>query len=251
MKFEETISTVEDLVAFLTGYRDANPDDRLWFRGQRKSSWKLVPSLSREIDASKRIAAEGLYIKTFKQNASTYAPHPPSSEWDWLFLMQHYRAPTRLLDWSESPLVGLFFATETGPEGDEEDGALWCLWPRLLNREANIELELAGDLPFFELDRELDNYLPSAIAAGSLSELGPIAAGAQRRFQRLHSQLGVFTISHKTKQEIEPGDYVAKITIPTADKVKVRKQLELLGVNQFSMFPELENIGRLTREVPL
>jgi len=60
----------------------------------------------------------------------------PKDEWDWIFLMQHYRAPTRLLDWSESPLVALYFALVDKLQEDS-DGALWCMDPIALNRIAN------------------------------------------------------------------------------------------------------------------
>jgi hypothetical protein len=92
--------------------------------------------------------------------------------------------------------------------------------------------ELEADLPFFEVDDYLDNYLPSSISAGSSVDLEPVAAGAQRRFARLHAQLGVFTITHKNKQEIEEGKYLAKIVIPSDCKDIIRQQLALLGITQ-------------------
>jgi hypothetical protein len=143
----------------------------------------------------------------------------------------------------------MYFATEQN--SDKVDGALWCLWPKELNSKAGINSELVADLPFFEVDDFVDHYLPSRVAAGTMQDLEPIAAGAQRRFARLHSQLGVFTISHKSKQEIVAGPHLAKITIPAANKGPIRKQLSLLGVTQLSMFPELESVGRLTCEIKI
>ena len=78
----------------------------VWFRGHGDKSWRLEPALSRQ----DKLAAEIQLMKRFKQNAFQFLPHVPQGEWEWMFLMQHYGVPTRLLDWTESPLVGLYFA---------------------------------------------------------------------------------------------------------------------------------------------
>ena len=53
--------------------------------------------------------------------------------------MQHYGVPTRLLDWTENPLVGLYFATEQVDETETQDAALWMLRPSALNINANVD----------------------------------------------------------------------------------------------------------------
>jgi hypothetical protein len=62
--------------------------------------------------------------------AHTRMPEP-DDYFGWLFLAQHYGLPTRLLDWTENPLVALYFAVEN-PE-EKTDGCIWALWPARLN----------------------------------------------------------------------------------------------------------------------
>ena len=50
----------------------------------------------------------------------------------WLFLMQHYGLPTRLLDWTDSPLIALYFAIKDKTT-DDEDGVIYGLMPTELN----------------------------------------------------------------------------------------------------------------------
>jgi hypothetical protein len=106
MKFEDReIESVAGLLEALKALY--HPGDTVWFRGHADNEWELIPSIARD---QRGVAAEGTLVKRFKQNAASFAIDRASTEWDWLFLMQHYSAPTRLLDWSESPLVALYFA---------------------------------------------------------------------------------------------------------------------------------------------
>jgi hypothetical protein len=59
-----------------------------------------------------------------------------SSLWEWYFLMQHYGLPTRLLDWTESPLVALFFALAESSPKQEHGPCVWILNPAELNRKS-------------------------------------------------------------------------------------------------------------------
>ena len=111
----------------------------LWFRGCTDKAYDLTPSIARHgID----IKSETPLINLFKQNAVQFVRDRPQSEWEWLFLARHHSVPTRLLDWTESPLVGLYFATksqEIDSSNAERDGSLWVLIPTRLNKEAYID----------------------------------------------------------------------------------------------------------------
>lgn len=242
------INSVADLIAFYgslgTGYSIR------WFRGQGNFEWSLKPSVTRAGRGDETVDLEIAYVKKFKQNAVAISQEIPSHEYQWMFLMQHYRLPTRLLDWSESPLVGLYFAVENTKE-DSSDAALWCLDPRALNQHANIEPKLSGDIPSFSDDEILENYLPSKVAAERNTKLKPAACIGPRNSRRMYAQQGVFTITHMSPTPIEEvGDrnHIKKLRIPAASKETIRKELKFLGITKLSLFPELENVALLAME---
>ncbi len=219
----------------------------LWFRGQARQVWKLVPSLARD---AAHLQAENALIKRFMQNAAPHLDTQPREEWEWIFLMQHHRAFTRLLDWSESPLAALYFAVHE-EEHLGASGAVWCLDPVALNREAKLKFEFEPEIPAFGRDKVLESYLPSRVRENP-AELYPVAIVGPRNTPRMAAQLGTFTINHRLHTPIEDigeGKHVWRWIVPGAAKGKILKELAVLGISALTLFPELDRVADLTREI--
>ncbi|WP_222105140.1 FRG domain-containing protein [Denitromonas halophila] len=218
----------------------------VWYRGQARAEWTLTPGYVR----LETPPSEATLLKRFKQSAAMLIEMAPRESFDWLFLMQHYGVPTRLLDWSESPLVGLYFAVEDLVNDPDHDGSLWLLRPSELNKNARINnRDEEGYIPSFE-DEELQNYSVESLAQNRRIQLLPVATIATRNNARIQAQLGVFTIHHHENTPIEEvGDstHVIKYVIPKSAKPLIYKQLQLLGFSRFQLFPELASIGAIIK----
>src|SRR5215472_16451620 len=93
------------------------------YRGLSDASYRLKSSLQRM--GGNYLAVEGNLLRNFRKYART--PNtPPTNEWEWLTIGQHFGLPTRLLDWTYSPLVALHFAT-SNVGAHNIDGAVWCV----------------------------------------------------------------------------------------------------------------------------
>ena len=93
------------------------------FRGMANSGWPLKTSLERL--GSPPDDVEQPALRAFGR----YAPpgtFDPGSEWERLAVAQHNGLPTRVLDWTVSPLVAVHFATAESEHGDS-DGVIWCV----------------------------------------------------------------------------------------------------------------------------
>ena len=127
-KDELIIDSVETFVA-LTTRLSTIFGGPVWFRGQSDAEWKLQPSVMR---TEKMAGHEPNRCIHFMNRARVrHNSCPPDTDLPgWLFLMQHYGLHTRLLDWSEAPLVALFFAVENVTS---DQAAVYALDPHKLN----------------------------------------------------------------------------------------------------------------------
>ena len=242
---DRIIRSVGDALRELKKQR--KPGSLVWFRGQSKRQWKLIPGLARNGD---HLKAEGALIKRFMQNAVPLMITQPREEWEWMFLMQHHRAYTRLLDWSESPLAALYFAvTEKKYRGAE--GAVWCLDPVALNRNASIKFEFETEIPAFGRDKGLDSYLPSRVQDGS-ALMNPVAIVGPRNTPRMAAQLGTFTINqrdHTPIEKIGDANHIWRWVIPANSKKVLFEELAHLGYTALTLFPELDRVADLSKEL--
>jgi len=238
------INSISDLIDILkTDFEGFNED--IWFRGQSNYKWNLSPGLMRLSEAP----SEGTLLTRFKQSAGMLINASPKDDFDWLFLMQHYGVPTRLLDWTESPLTALYFAI-IEEENDDKDAALWSLKPTELNKIANISTNEKNFIPSFD-DDELKMYSVEKLSSNPRNKLAPIATIATRNSPRIQAQLGVFTIHHLDNKSIEQfcsNKEVCKYKVPATSRENIRKELELLSINKFTLFPELSSIGETLKK---
>jgi len=135
-KAHHTLSfdTIAELVNFLGKLKYG-----YFYRGVPDYKFELKSKLQRvlednQCDAKLWYAKEIFSINYFKQQFKTIDKNCPEDEdiFNWLCLMQHYGAPTRLIDWTLSPYVALFFAYTDIDFKKEKDGALWIINPEVI-----------------------------------------------------------------------------------------------------------------------
>jgi hypothetical protein len=251
MFFEESrIYNVSDLLSAVERRRRSKHVP-IWYRGSTNRSHTLVPSIGRR---PYELTYERALINAFKQNAVQFVDQRPPSEWEWLFLARHHSVPTRLLDWTESPLIGLYFAVHSVDDSTRNarrDGVLWVLLPTALNQYASIILPDDRALPMFEdNDQHLANYLPSKLASEQQTRLTPAAGIAIRHSKRMQAQHSVFTVTHRDQTPVEnigKGAHIGRYIIPAGAKGRIRNQLDALKIDRLSVFPELDNAARAAR----
>lgn len=217
---------------------------------QTTSGWDLTSSVFR---SPSRAASEVVLLKRFMQEAKRHVAELPVQQWDWVFLAQHHQVPTRLLDWTENPLVGLYFAAQDHLDlGDDAQtaraGRLWILKPTVLN-EKNGFAWVGRDLPMFDLDEELDEYNPFS---GTATRRPPVAGIVARSFARISAQWGTFTVAnHDSPLEVHPENdaFLTAIEVPISAKAPIREQLAQLGLEDRTIYLDLFRLGQRITEV--
>jgi hypothetical protein len=223
------------------------------FRGLPCVEHTLSSSLVRLGGKAETRTLELALLRNFRKYAATDANHADSI-WDWLALGQHRGLPTRLLDWTYSPLVALHFATEH-PDDFDRDGVVWCVnfveankrLPARLRRIMARERSQTVTVDMLAVFKELRDF-DALSRAPFLVFLEPPAID-----RRTLNQLALFSLMNSPTAEIDDWlqrhpDLTRRIVIPAELKWEIRDKLDQANVNERILFPDLDGLSRwLTR----
>jgi hypothetical protein len=136
MRATQSIASWSDLAALVENHRASS-----WiFRGVREATHQLVPAIGRPgarkdpqtgSDLPFDEAKEREMLERFKREVRPHIGSGPnvhlSHDWDLRAIAQHHGLKTRLLDWSESPLIAAYFAVECAGIVDGRRPMLLCM----------------------------------------------------------------------------------------------------------------------------
>ena len=247
----EQLSRWVDFIELVESLKLNEQGDAGWYiRGQSNELWPLRPSLLRNLGDVTVERALGIEFGATRRFMSQYHLHSPSdgidkSKWSaigWWMLMQHYSCPTRLLDWTLSPYVALYFAIDQSPESD---GAVW-FFP-----SSALETIMENSYGKFQpgIYEQLESHDVKAVY--------PIEA--TQHSNRSASQQAVFTVC--THVLSDHGDIISeafvgqedrnplsKVIVPAGLKDEFLSRLGTMNITPGSLFPGLDGLGRSARD---
>jgi hypothetical protein len=272
------IRSVEDFVVRVK--TDSAGWPHVWFRGEPGDvDTPLLPKLYRPRKDGGTKHNENKLLQAFRMRAPIFAAAscPDREAVDqWLFLAQHVGLPTRLLDWSESALVGLYFALL------EDKPVVWMLNPMELNR-LSVSDPVIDEFPLtwvgpdvtipgaslatyanpVEINLEPERVVTTRAGWEKRTNLGSVnihaawtldASGSELpvaiRPTNIHPRMSVqrsgFTVHGKNKSSLidQVPQLLKRYDIEPKERVAMQQHLYLLGISHSTVWPDLDGLAK-------
>jgi FRG domain-containing protein len=193
------------------------------FRGVLSKRFKLIPKIGRaeshKIGFGYTTEQEQWILREFKRLSPRFLTTNlmPKNDWDWLALAQHHGLPTRLLDWSFSPLVASYFAVSD--QDLDEDTVVYAYKPQ------HVVTSTSKEGPFGSVD--IHRFDPPLISP------------------RIAAQSATFTIHPTPNEAMTPQTKrrFSKFVIRKSWRGEFKSRLNNLGFNAAVLFPDLDGIA--------
>jgi len=222
------------------------------FRGERDERWPLYSSLSRYLQnfgvaREAWPSQEGRILRVFKRKAHQFLTKPPDTDDDfqWMALMQHHGAPTRLIDFTWSPYVAAFFALERAVS----DAAIFAVnTPALWTNRA-----YPTTTPHLTRDM-IDPRRKGNFEKFFLTDKNPVIwfGEPSEMDQRLIAQAGTFVLPGLLQKPLDEivsnyssdDELLRKIVLPSSVRGDAMKWLYRMNITNASLFPGLDGLAR-------
>jgi hypothetical protein len=232
-------------------------NDFKWaFRGLPDATYVLRASI--EGVATKPGIAEDYVEREFRRRAHHYLSDLPPrlDDLEWLALMQHYRAPTRLVDWTKSPYIAAFFAAERA--NLDKPFAIWAIDERSVEAEAITMLGLVdGDnlssrenfAKIYSDPQPEDLLLVTPVRPFRLNERLTIQQGlflcANQPLLSFHRCLAALLV-HGKKRHLSSNQWLHKFLVAPEARLDVLRILNKMNINASTLFPGLDGFCPIT-----
>ena len=237
MSIENSPSWTNFLKSVSNAKKELGNPEIIWFRGHWNANHYLLPSLLRYTNG---LDKEQMLFHKFRRFADKVFTSK-DSDWETLFDMQHYGIPTRLLDWTESFGIALYFASYyNNLKKSKEQAAVYIMNPLRIN-------EISGKTNILKIPREESEFSYSGIYWNHkpFKASAPIAIEPIFKNDRIMAQRGTFTVHHNDIKPIEDlfPDSIKKIILPNDAIPAAIEFLDLANLNEYTVFPDLAGIA--------